>query len=557
MAGENSLKELKLNQGIVAEVAFCPRKFYLLTLVKEGGYDPESAGAYFYMRRKAVEALSKRGSWVAKGISFALEEMGVTGTLWIYKSGVRKAIVVFCKDELWWERGKIKAGFSALAAKKILGEIPKYVLFVSLKGASEGNIREKWVNFSEDFVDSARKALSKAVAILSSDKVPQGRWFSERCMNCSFLEQCRKELSKPSFEGKSILVSSPGLIVRKRGRRIEVVKKGEILRSYPFREIKEIFLVGSSLTTATSKFALRNRISVKFFSVWGSFLGELTPVGNSFSLSRFFQYEALKSPQVRTEIGRRLLLSKFRNEYRVLQKRFSSRDALLEIKRIIKGLQMVRTIKEARGIEGSVSKIFFEEIVSHVPKEFAYSGRRTRRPPLDPFNAALSFSFAMLLSVIKGVIEAQGLDPYVGVIHSMRHGRPSLALDLMEPYRPIFASMVLGMFNRGEFKDSDFVYRGEAVFLNGFGRAKLFKEFSRRLRALSGSYSYSSYSHKNKEEEIPGNFEEITDEEGSDNGKKKSLMGWIMEDAFKLRRFFNFLGSKRGKPEFPYFYMLP
>ena len=112
---------------------------------------------------------------------------------------------------------------------------------------------------------------------------------------------------------------------------------------------------------------------------------------------------------------------------------------------------------------------------------FAFD-RRSRRPPADPVNACLSLAYALLTRAVATTLETAGLDPWAGFFHSDRPGRPALALDLMEPLRPVLAdSAVLTTINQGELRAGDFVTAGPGCNLTPSGRRTLIKAFERRL----------------------------------------------------------------------------
>jgi CRISPR-associated protein Cas1 len=96
---------------------------------------------------------------------------------------------------------------------------------------------------------------------------------------------------------------------------------------------------------------------------------------------------------------------------------------------------------------------------------------RNRRPPRDPVNALLSLSYSMLAKELTGVCDAVGLDPFLGFMHQPRYGRPALALDLMEEFRPLIAdSVAISLINRGELGPDDFIRSASGTFLNERGR---------------------------------------------------------------------------------------
>jgi CRISP-associated protein Cas1 len=110
---------------------------------------------------------------------------------------------------------------------------------------------------------------------------------------------------------------------------------------------------------------------------------------------------------------------------------------------------------------------------------------RNRRPPRDPVNALLSFLYAMLVKDMTVTLIGVGFDPYLGFYHQPRYGRPALALDLMEEFRPLVAdSVAIGLINNGELRRTDFIERAGAVALSDNGRKRVIEAYERRLDTL-------------------------------------------------------------------------
>lgn len=139
------------------------------------------------------------------------------------------------------------------------------------------------------------------------------------------------------------------------------------------------------------------------------------------------------------------------------------------------------------GIEGEAAALYFRafpELFNDTARalpEFGFE-RRSRRPPADPVNAALSLCYALLFRVLGNALEIAGLDPWLGFYHVERPGRPALALDLMEPFRPILAdSAVLTAINNGEIGPGDFITIGSGCNFTAAGRRRMIEAFERRL----------------------------------------------------------------------------
>ena len=145
-------------------------------------------------------------------------------------------------------------------------------------------------------------------------------------------------------------------------------------------------------------------------------------------------------------------------------------------------------IKQLLGIEGGAGREYFgcfDALIVQQREEFAFRGR-SRRPPLDPVNALLSFLYTLLVHDLTGALEGVGLDPQVGFLHRDRPGRPSLALDLMEELRPFLADrMTLSLINRRQIQMRDFVIKESGgVLLTAEGRKKVLVAYQKRKDAV-------------------------------------------------------------------------
>lgn len=156
------------------------------------------------------------------------------------------------------------------------------------------------------------------------------------------------------------------------------------------------------------------------------------------------------------------------------------------MKRLAMRADSAESSAELLGFEGEAAALYFRHfdrmIAADKGADFAFE-KRNRRPPEDPVNALLSLAYAVLMRSFLAALQSVGFDPYRGFFHVLRHGRPALALDMMEPYRPILAdSTVINAINNGEVKPWDFVRNGPACALKPSGR----KASSRRM---SGAWS--------------------------------------------------------------------
>jgi CRISPR-associated protein Cas1 len=202
-------------------------------------------------------------------------------------------------------------------------------------------------------------------------------------------------------------------------------------------------------------------------------------------LLRQAQYRASDNTVITLELARACVAGKVKNSRSVLQRGARETDDVTETSQLtrsadnlaasLRAAVAAQTLDELRGVEGEAARGYFEAINLIVKPAyrdiFQFKGR-TRRPPLDRFNALLSFLYAMLMNDCRSALETVGLDPQLGFLHAVRPGRAALALDLQEEFRAIQCDrLALTLINRGQLGERDFDLReGGAVMLNDKGR---------------------------------------------------------------------------------------
>jgi CRISPR-associated exonuclease Cas4/CRISPR-associated protein Cas1 len=208
--------------------------------------------------------------------------------------------------------------------------------------------------------------------------------------------------------------------------------------------------------------------------------------------ARQAQYAFANDKAKALAFARDLVIAKLRNQRTILRRNWrgdtQERDERLDALSAAKArADRARELSELLGAEGEGAAIYFRGFpMLLTPAAAALPAfdftRRSRRPPADPINACLSLTYALLTRTISTALEIAGLDPWVGLYHTQRPGRPALALDLMEPLRPILAdSAVLMAINNGELAPDDFLITGPGCALKPQSRRRLIAAYERRL----------------------------------------------------------------------------
>ena len=294
-----------------------------------------------------------------------------------------------------------------------------------------------------------------------------------------------------------LYVQTPGARLRKQGERLVVQTKTDTVK-VPMITVSQVALFGPvSVTTPALHALMRAEIPVSWFSTGGWFLGHTFGTGHGNVAVREAQYRAAFSERRSLAFARSLVSAKVRNSRTLLRRNWRSehgtdgkKEALAGLKRVARRALLARDMQHLLGLEGEAAAIYFrhfDRMLATGATEAAFCfTTRNRRPPTDPVNALLSLAYALLVRLFTDTISSTGLDPYLGLYHRPRHGRPALALDLMEPYRSIIAdSCVIQVVNNGEVRPNHFVFNGPACSLKPAGRRALIAAFERRLELVT------------------------------------------------------------------------
>lgn len=292
----------------------------------------------------------------------------------------------------------------------------------------------------------------------------------------------------------TLYVTTRGSYLRKEGETIVVEAEQKVRARLPIHNIGGLVCFGNVLC---SPFLLghcgENGVAVSFLSEYGRFLARVAGPQSGNVLLRREQYRRADDVARSADLARAFVLGKLNNCRTVLQRHLRDHPAAegnpkveVLVPRLLQ--QMVRLqgalpLDEVRGVEGDAARAYFgvfNELI--LPKTGFEFHERSRRPPLDPVNALLSFLYTILAHDCRSACESVGLDPQVGFLHRDRPGRPGLALDLMEEMRPFLVDrLVLSLINRQQIGLRDFV-TGEtgAVLLKDDPRKQVLKSWQER-----------------------------------------------------------------------------
>ncbi|MBX3467378.1 MAG: CRISPR-associated endonuclease Cas1 [Planctomycetes bacterium] len=246
---------------------------------------------------------------------------------------------------------------------------------------------------------------------------------------------------------------------------------------------------GVQVTTQALRALLERDVPLAVYSAGGWFYGWARGLSGTNVELRRVQFRAADDPARSLAIARGIVAGKISNQRTILRRNHPEKPAELErLADLARQAGSAGDLGSLLGIEGTAARLYFgrfpELLKVALGPSFDFEGR-SRRPPQDPINALLSFVYALLTKDWTITCALVGFDPYVGFLHQPRFGRPSLALDLMEEFRPIIAdSVVLGAVNGGVVGPSDFVRRGLGVSLTDAARRRMISAYERRMDEL-------------------------------------------------------------------------
>ncbi len=330
---------------------------------------------------------------------------------------------------------------------------------------------------------------------------------SPKCPRCSLVGICLPDevnffareqqpprpLAVRRDEALPVYVQSQRAKVSKSGETLEISVEDQKVQSARLGEVSQVALWGNVyLTTPALHELMAREITVTWHSQGGWFMGHTMGTGHKNVEVRTAQYRASFDQAHCLRLAKGFVVAKIQNARTLLRRNWKAGEVpetLLDaFRQDIDLARRAKGLPELLGAEGNAAARYFREFRNmlsrpegegELPFDF---DRRNRRPPVDPVNALLSFAYALLVRTWTVTLSAVGFDPYRGFYHQPRYGRPALALDLMEPFRPLIAeSAVIQAINNGEVKPSDFVSAAGSVALDADGRKRFIASFERRL----------------------------------------------------------------------------
>ena len=458
---------------------YCPRRFYLehvRGMFEDNVHTIEGRSRHRVvdMRGRQARPTKKEDVIHRRSVSFSSDKLGIIGKLDLVeeKEGEGPYPVEYKKGKKPKNRDPWPNDQIQLCAQAILmGEnglpLPSkgYLYYISSRARVE-------VPIGENLIEETRETISKCRQISGKETAPPLAENRNKCFGCSLNAIClpeEEEVAKGKkanartilpmgLDGDVLYVDTIGSYLGLSGQSIKITAPGgEKIGEASLETLREVVLCGPVQATSQVIHAcLKENIPIHYLNFYGRYLGLSTPLHHYHGIMREAQWRAHFDSYRSLELAKAVVWAKLTN-MRTLMMRYLRDDRTDVDKENFRRLLDLR--KKAEKTKGTA--------------------------PRDPVNALLSFGYSLLAKDCTGTAIRVGLDPYCGFYHTMKYGRPSLALDVMEVFRqPVVDSLVLSCINNGVFSRKDFYQYQTVCYLNEKGRKKFLAQYQLRKNDL-------------------------------------------------------------------------
>lgn len=500
---------------MVNEQAYCPRLAYLEWVQGDFTDNADTLDGQFQHRNVNVETgrLPDPDDVVdapvhARSVLLSAPLAGLVARMDLIEADGSRATPVDYKRgraprtaEQSWEPERVQLCAQGLVLEENGYEVSGGVLyFVASKQRVE-------VRFDEDLRTRTRQLIDELRTNADRAEPPPPLVDSPKCPRCSLVSICLpdetnllqgrapddvRRLVPARDDALPLYVQSAGSKVGRTGGELRVETRDGDVHTVRIADTSQVALFGAvQISTQAVQDLCDRGVPIVYLSSGGWFYGLTRGMDHKNVELRRRQFRAAEDPTLSTQIASRLVTVKIRN-CRTLIRRNSNEatSTLSKLKSLVEAAESAKSLESLLGIEGTAARVYFDaygKLVKTQPEghadgiAFDFEGRN-RRPPRDPVNALLSLGYSLLAKDITIVLQSVGFDPFMGFYHQPRYGRPALALDLMEEFRPLIVdSIVLSAINTGAIRIHDFLRRGGAVTLTSAGRAKFLRAYERRM----------------------------------------------------------------------------
>lgn len=517
---------------MVNEYAYCPRLYYLEYVQQEWAHSADTLDGRFVHRRvdreqgqvPAAEDLTNQVKLHSRSVLVGSDALGAVARVDLIETDEGRVVPVDYKrgaapdlPEGAWEPERVQVCLQGLLLREHGYECDYGVLYFA---ASQARVT---VEFTNELVARTLELLSGARGAAAGGEIPPPLVNSPKCPRCSLVGICLpdetnllrattadsevplvqispratsapRRLVAARDDRLAVYVQGQGFSVGLKGEVLEVREKGKVVNEARLLETAQLSLFGNVQLSAQALRELAAReITVLHLSYGGWLTAVTTPPPHKNIELRRRQFQMAGEKDFCLQLARAFVAGKIRNARTLLRRnaRELPEGALRQLAEARRRAERARALEQLLGIEGTAAREYFSHFArmfkpaaGETAPSFEFNARN-RRPPRDPVNALLSFLYAMLTKDLVVTLVGVGFDPYLGFYHQPKYGRPALALDLMEEFRPLVAdSVAVGLINNGEVRPTDFITRAGAVALTDSGRRRVLEAYERRLDTL-------------------------------------------------------------------------
>lgn len=530
LANSDTLEQIPAR--MVNEYAYCPRLFYLEHVQQEWAHSADTLDGRFVHRRvdqekgsvPAAADLSDQVKLHSRSVLIGSDRLGAVARMDLIETDGGKVVPVDYKrgsppdiPEGAWEPERVQLCLQGLLLRENGYECDYGELYYA---ASQSRVT---IDFTDALIARTMELLAEARRVAESGEIPRPLVDSPKCPRCSLVGIClpdevnllrattagaAPQLTRISPRATSearrlvaarddrlaVYVQGQGFSVGLKGETLEIRDKGKVVDEARLLDTAQLNLFGNVQLSAQAIRELAARDIVVTHLSYGGWLTAVTtpPPHKNIELRRR-QFQIADDPASCLRLAQAFVAGKIRNCRTLLRRnaRELPDGVLHRLAESRRRAERAVMIERLLGIEGAAAREYFSNFARMFkPDENADAPafeftERNRRPPRDPVNALLSFLYTMLVKDMVATLVGVGFDPYLGFYHQPKYGRPALALDLMEEFRPLVAdSVAIGMINNGELRQSDFIARAGAVSLTDSGRRRVIEAYERRMDTM-------------------------------------------------------------------------
>ena len=480
--------------SLVTHTAFCPRRAWLESVGEKTDTMQMQAGTEAH--RRADDASQSRPA-EHRAVNIRSERLGLSGRCDVVEGTADGPLtVVEYKATPVRRRPEVtEANRLQLALQRICLEEMGHVV-AGTEVYFTGHRRRVEVDLTAADLRGAEEAVARTRSIITSERAPEPLQDDRRCQWCSHESVClpaehryeasRRRVVAAAPDAQIVHVTTPGSRASLSSGRLEVKKDGESLLSVPIERVLGLVVHGNADVSSALLRELCWRDRCVVWCSWsGRVIGWSRGADSPNGLQRVRQHVA--SAEGRLDIAQQMVAAKIANQATLLRRNGDAPEAVARMRRLQRDTLEAPSLTDLLGVEGEAASLYFgafSTMLEGRAARFAASQwkGRCRRPAPDPVNAALDYTYAILLGECVRALVACGLDPHAGFLHSSSRNKPALALDLMEEFRaPVADSVVVRALRNGEMDEADFTSVMGACRMTDRGRKQLIAGFERRI----------------------------------------------------------------------------